>query len=142
MVSEGDLNLPFVPHTLASFHQILGYLSDAQVGASHLRVLAFALPFYVTINGQPTQAVLELARPLNGVDRILTDLRLVLATLVLGAVALVTILSRLSARRVLAPLAEVARAADHITTTEDLDTRIPVTSQDEVGDLAKVGLTR
>ena len=134
VVSEGDLNLPFVPHTLTPNQT---GMSDAQVGASHLRVLAFALPFYVTINGQPTQAVLELARPLNGVDRILTDLRLVLATLVLGAVALVTILSRLSARRVLAPLAEVARAADHITTTEDLDTRIPVTSQDEVGDLAK-----
>jgi two-component system sensor histidine kinase MprB len=45
-------------------------------------------------------------------------------------------LGRLAARRVLAPLAEVAQTAQHISETEDLSSRIQVHSDDAVGQLA------
>jgi two-component system, OmpR family, sensor histidine kinase MprB len=45
-------------------------------------------------------------------------------------------LGRLAARRVLAPLAEVSQAAQHISETEDLTSRIQVRNDDEVGQLA------
>ena len=60
-------------------------------------------------------AALQLARPLAGVRNVLSDLRLVLFLLCAGGIALAACLGRLAARRVLAPLAEVAadRAAHH-----------------------------
>ena len=45
-------------------------------------------------------------------------------------------LGRLAARRVLAPLAEVAHTAEHIAETDDLTSRIHVHADDEVGQLA------
>ena len=53
-----------------------------------------------------------------------------------GGVALAAVLGRLAARRVLAPLAEVAQTAEHISETEDLTSRIHVHADDEVGQLA------
>jgi len=68
---------------------------------------------------------------------VLSKLRLILALLCLGGVALAAVLGRLAARRVLAPLAEVAATAQHISETEDLTSRIQVRSDDEVGRLAR-----
>src|SRR5205807_1378360 len=45
-------------------------------------------------------------------------------------------LGRLAARRVLAPLGEVAQTASYITETDDLSRRINVHADDEVGELA------
>ena len=45
-------------------------------------------------------------------------------------------LGRVAARRVLAPLGEVAQTAQHITETEDLTSRIQYRADDEVGQLA------
>jgi two-component system sensor histidine kinase MprB len=78
----------------------------------------------------------QLARPLNGVDSVLSKLRLVLVLLSAGGIALAAVLGRLAARRVLAPLAEVADTAQHIEQTEDLTSRIRVHADDEVGQLA------
>ena len=63
----------------------------------------------VARSGQPV--AVQLARPLNGVDHVLARLRLVLLLLCAGGVALAAVLGRLAARRVLAPLAEVAATA-------------------------------
>ncbi len=63
-------------------------------------------------------------------------LRLVLLLLCAGGIALAAVLGRLAARRVLAPLAEVAQTAQHIEETEDLSSRIHVHADDEVGQLA------
>ena len=54
----------------------------------------------------------------------------------LGGIALALVLGRLAARRVLAPLAEVADTAQHIGETDDLTSRIRVHADDEVGQLA------
>jgi two-component system, OmpR family, sensor histidine kinase MprB len=108
------------------------YLTSAHVASSHLRELAFHAP--IGMDGQPIAVVL--ARPLNGIDSTLSNLRLILLLLCLGAIALAVVLGRLAARRVLAPLAEVADTAQHISQTEDLGARINVRDDDEVGQVA------
>ena len=80
---------------------------------------------------------IQLARPLNGIDHVLSRLRLILFLLCAGGIALAAVLGRLAARQVLAPLAEVAHTAEHISETEDLTSRIHVHADDEVGQLAR-----
>jgi two-component system, OmpR family, sensor histidine kinase MprB len=109
------------------------YLADLHIGGSHLREIVFAVPG--AVSGQPV--ALELARPLNGTDRVLSRLRLILVLLCVFGIALAAVLGRLAARRVLAPLAEVAQTAQHISETEDLTSRIQVHADDEVGQLAR-----
>jgi two-component system, OmpR family, sensor histidine kinase MprB len=129
----GDITVPPTPRMMAVAAGGSGpYLTDVRVGNSHLRVLVFQSP--VTPTGQTIAVVL--ARPLNSIDHVLTHLRLILLLLCLGGVGLAIVLGRLAAGRVLAPLAEVAATAQHITKTEDLTSRIDVRTDDEVGQLA------
>ncbi len=130
---RGGIRLPVNPHVLA----VAGggsapYMEDIYADRSHLRELAFQLPGF--LSGQPV--AVQLARPLSAVDNVLSKLRLFLLLLVAGGIALAAALGRLAARRVLAPLAEVAATAQHISETEDLTSRIHVHSDDEVGQLA------
>jgi two-component system sensor histidine kinase MprB len=95
-------------------------------------------PATVLVNlGQTQTAAIQLARPLNNVDTVLSHLRLILFLLCLGGIALAAALGRLAARRVLAPLSEVAQTASYIGETEDLSKRITVHADDEVGELAR-----
>ena len=110
------------------------FMSDVYVGHDHLRVLTFAALFH--FDGVTVPAALQLARPLNGIDRVLSNLRVVLLLVFLGGIVLAAGLGRLAARRALAPLAEVAQAAQHIGETDDLSNRIRVHADDEVGRLA------
>ncbi|HEY5430408.1 MAG TPA: HAMP domain-containing protein, partial [Solirubrobacteraceae bacterium] len=133
---QGQLQLP----VSATVRRIAGTgdgmsITDVYVGDNHLRVLTFGLPLQL-LDGQTVNGAVELARPLNGVDSILRDLRLVLALVLLGGIALAVVLGRLASRRVLAPLGEVAQAAQHIGETEDLTSRLRVHADDEVGQLA------
>ncbi len=130
---EGNISLPVNPHVLNVASGIRGtFLTDVEVGSSHLREIVFRFP--LPLGGQGL--AVELARPLNTVDSVLSKLRLLLLVLILGGIALALVLGRLAARRVLAPLAEVADTAQHISETEDLTARIRVHSDDEVGQLA------
>jgi two-component system sensor histidine kinase MprB len=108
-------------------------MTDIWVRGSHLRELAFQIP--IQFQGQ-TVAV-QLARPLGPVDHLLSRLRLILALVILGGIALAAALGRLAARRVLAPLAEVTQTAQHIGETDDLSSRLVVHADDEVGQLAR-----
>jgi two-component system sensor histidine kinase MprB len=131
--ADGGISLPVNQHVLAvAAGNASSYATDVYVGGSHLRELAF--PVSRPIAGQPI--AVQLARPLSSVDHVLSTLRLILGLLVLGGIALAAALGRLAARRVLAPLAEVADTAQHISETEDLASRIHVHSDDEVGALA------
>ena len=103
-----------------------GLFADIHVDGSHLRLLALGLP----------GGVVELARPLDSIDTVLAKLRVVLLLICLAGMALAAGLSRLAARRVLAPLAEVAGTAQLVSETDDLTQRIKVRSADEVGQLA------
>jgi len=114
------------------------YLEDVRVGDNHLRVITFAAPpgITATVNGVNEAAAIQLARPLNSVDDVLSRLRLMLLLLALGGMALAAGLGRIAARRVLSPLAEVTEAAHHIEETNDLSSRLVVHADDEVGQLA------
>jgi two-component system sensor histidine kinase MprB len=94
------------------------------------------VPVSVTNPFGSVPAALQLARPLTPVNNVLSELRVVLFLLCAGGVALAACLGRLAASRVLAPLAEVAQTAQHITDTEDLTSRIQYHADDEVGQLS------
>jgi two-component system sensor histidine kinase MprB len=111
-------------------------LADVNVGGLHLRVFTFTAPHGVLFNGQLVPAAIELARPLTPVDHILSHLRLILLLLCAGGMALAAALGRLAARRVLAPLSEVAQTAQEIGETDDLSRRLAIHADDEVGQLA------
>jgi two-component system, OmpR family, sensor histidine kinase MprB len=127
----GQIELPITSHTIAvAAGSAPAYMADIRVGSSRLRELTFP----VSLDGQPV--AIQLARPLDGVERILSHLRLILALLAAAGMALAAALGRLAADRVLSPLAEVAQTAQHITDTEDLSSRLRVHADDEVGQLA------
>jgi two-component system, OmpR family, sensor histidine kinase MprB len=120
--------LPVGPHTRAvAAGAAPPFLSDADVGGDHVRVLT------VPLEGG---GAVQLARSLASTDDVLARLRWVLLALVLGGIALAALLGRLAAQHLVAPVARVTEAARHIAQTEDLGRRIEVTSADEVGELA------
>jgi two-component system, OmpR family, sensor histidine kinase MprB len=131
---QGGLTLPASARIIAVAAGNSGpYMTDLHTeNRSHLRELAFHSR--IGMAGQPVAVVL--ARPLNYVDHTLSNLRLILILSSVGGIALAAVLGRLAARRVLAPLAEVAGTAQHISQTEDLGARIHVRADDEVGQLA------
>jgi two-component system sensor histidine kinase MprB len=108
--------------------------TDLTLNGVHLREITAPFPG-ASIGGEPV--AIQLARPLTQVDSVLSSLRLVLFLLFAGGIALAAALGRIAARRVLRPLAEVARSAEHISETEDLSTRLRVHAEDEVGQLAR-----
>jgi two-component system sensor histidine kinase MprB len=134
--SQGQVPLPITGAVQAILQNGTGqYISDVTVGGVPLRELV--LPVQVTAGLGPGEAAaLQLARPLGGVHHILSELRLILFLLCAGGVALAAGLGRMAARHVLAPLAEAAETAEHITETEDLSSRIRVHADDEVGAMA------
>jgi two-component system sensor histidine kinase MprB len=136
--SQSDLTLPVTSQTRALLeghgHQ---FFSDVQIGSSQLRTVTFSLSLPTGgFQSQNETVAIQLARPLGGVNSILANLRLILALLLAGGIALAAALGRLAARRVLAPLGEVEHAAQHISETDDLTGRIRVHADDEVGRLA------
>jgi two-component system sensor histidine kinase MprB len=133
---SGNIALPVTDRTrhIASGQQGT-YLCDVDVGASHLREITFHVSFALN-DGSSLPVAVQLARPLNGVDSVLSHLRLILVLLFVGGTALAAVLGRVAARRVLRPLGEVAEAARHIGETEDLHSRLHVHADDEVGQLA------
>jgi two-component system, OmpR family, sensor histidine kinase MprB len=134
---NGGLALPVSASTLAlAGDQNRSTMSDIWVNGSHLRMLCFAGGGFQLPDGTIVPAVVQLARPLNGVDTILQHLRLFLALLVAGGVAVAAALGRMASRRVLAPLGEVAQVAQEIGETDDLTKRLHVHADDEVGQLA------
>jgi two-component system sensor histidine kinase MprB len=116
------------------------FFSDVWIGDTELRVLTFPVSGLVVTTTAGNQTVesgaIQLARPLNAFNSILGDLRLILALVLLGGIALAVVLGRVASRRVLAPLGEVAHAAQHIGETDDLTRRLRVHADDEVGQLA------
>jgi len=130
---QGHLKIPVTKTTeaIAGGHH-RPTLTDVSIGHTHLRVLTFGGILRTT--GQPV--ALQLARPLNSVDNILSNLRLILLLVLAGGVIVAGTLGRIASRRVLRPLKEVERTAQHIAETDDLSDRIHVRADDEVGRLA------
>jgi two-component system sensor histidine kinase MprB len=130
---DSNFNLPIDSGTrsVASAQSPHSFFENVSVQGSDLRVLT--LP--VVNNGQFAGA-LQLADSLVGADHTLSHLGLILFLLSIGGIALAAVLGRLAARRVLAPLGEVAQTASYISETDDLSHRLRVRADDEVGELA------
>ncbi len=101
--------------------------SDARLDGTHLRILTEPLR---------TGYALQLAQPLTSVDRLLRRLRIILALLVVGGIALAALLGRLVAGAAVAPVKRLTAAMEHVRRTQDLSARIGPNSEDEIGLLA------
>ena len=116
------------------------FFDDAHARGIHLRVLTEGVR--PTEGGRPGLAI-QFAQPLTEVDHLLRHLRLILALIALGGIALAALLGRLVADAVVAPVGRLTRAAEHVARTQDLSRRIArpggseqVGRADEIGRLA------
>jgi two-component system, OmpR family, sensor histidine kinase MprB len=127
--SARDVSLPVDSETrrLAQ-HGGAAFFRDARVNGLHLRVLAE--PFG---KGRAVQ----LAQPLTEVDSLLSRLRLILALLDLGGIALAALIGRIVAGAAVLPLKRLTQATEHVALTQDLSGRIKSVGEDEIGRLAR-----
>jgi two-component system sensor histidine kinase MprB len=103
------------------------FFTDANVDGTDLRILAERLG-----SGRAVQY----AQPLTEVDSLLRRLRLILALLDIGGIALAALLGRLVAGAAVLPLKRLTQATEHVALTQDLSGRIKLTGVDELGRLA------
>jgi two-component system, OmpR family, sensor histidine kinase MprB len=118
------------------------------VTAATRAVAAGARPaFYanVVVRGTPVRmlteqagkdAVWQAALPLTDLDNTLSHLRLVLALVCLGGIALAAAMGLLVSRAALAPVRRLTGAAEEVARTQDLGHRIDSRGEDELGRLA------
>ncbi len=126
--SVPNVTLPVDPRTTALARD--GgepFFRDATVTGAHMRVLA--VPF-------GSNRAVELALPLTEVDSLLSRLRLILALIVVGGIALAALLGRLVAGAAVQPLKRLTQTTEHVTRTQDLSGRIAGVGEDEIGRLA------
>jgi two-component system sensor histidine kinase MprB len=124
----GGPSIPVTRSAVAAANgQSAGGFSDVHVNGTHLRVLTAPLG---------SLGAVQAARSLNDADHVLDRLRLVLILLVLAGTAIAAAISRLFARRVIAPVTELTETAEHIEATGDLGRRVDATGDDEVGRMA------
>lgn len=137
ITTRGDVTLPVTAADLAAI--AAGEQPeprDVQIDDAHLRILT--APLTGAAAAKFDAVAVQVARPLNGVDSALRTLWIVL--LVVGALTVLTavLVARAFARRtILRPVRDLAAAVEHVEQTADLDPRIPVRSDDELGDLTR-----
>jgi two-component system sensor histidine kinase MprB len=103
------------------------FFTTVSVNGTHLRILAEPV----------TKGVAEqFAQPLADTDSLLSRLRLILAVLDAGGIALAAMLGLLVAGAALSPIKRLIRATEHVTHTRDLSQRIAPTGEDEIAQLA------
>ena len=78
----------------------------------------------------------QVALPLSDVNSTLTHLKLVLAIVCLGGIALAAALGLLVSRAALVPVRRLTGAAERVARTQDLGHRIEAGEEDELGRLA------
>ena len=106
--------------------------SDQTLGREHYRVMTLQVAF----KGGGIGA-LQIARPLSDVERALADLRLILALVTAGGVAVALAIGTVVARATIRPVTRLTAAAEHVAATQDLAATIEVDSDDELGRLAQ-----
>jgi len=103
------------------------FFRDAHADGLHVRIYTIAL--------DPGAAV-QLARPLDEVDRTLGRLRWLLLLVGLGGAGAAGGIGLVVTRAGLAPVSRLTEAAEHVTSTHDLSRRIDTVGNDELGRLA------
>ncbi|MBF6620843.1 MAG: HAMP domain-containing histidine kinase [Patulibacter sp.] len=137
ITTRGDVTLPVTAADLAA---IAGGATaeprDVRLGDAHLRILT--VPLTGTAAAKFDAVAVQVGRPLNGVDDALR--KLWIALLIVGALTVLAavLVARAFARRtILRPVRDLAAAVEHVEQTADLDPRIPVHGDDELGDLTR-----
>jgi two-component system, OmpR family, sensor histidine kinase MprB len=126
--SSGNVTLPVNARTRAlALYAGKRFFSDAEVNGLHVRILAEHIA--------PARAV-QVAQQLTEVDNLLSRLRLILALLDIGGIALAALLGRLVAGAAVLPLKRLTQATEHVALTQDLSGRIELAGEDELGRLA------
>jgi two-component system sensor histidine kinase MprB len=105
------------------------YFSEANDGGRSYRVYTAAMP------GAADGGLVRASRAANADDKTLRTAVLLLVALTVSAGAVTYVLARLTAGRVLRPIAVLTRATEHVSRTRDLSARIGATGPDEVGRL-------
>ncbi len=105
------------------------FYSDATVNDEHIRILTQP----ASTSGYAVQVVASLA----DVDHELARIKLWLALVALGGVAIAAGAGFLVARATLRPVVELSEAAERVRTTRDLSERIEVDGSDELSRLAE-----
>jgi two-component system sensor histidine kinase MprB len=108
--------------------------SQAPPRLRHVRV--GGIDYRMVTASLPAGGAVQIARSMEESEDILGVLRGRLVGIVLFGTALAALLGWLLARRTTAPIERLTGAAEHIATTQDLTTPIPVKGSDEVGRLA------
>lgn len=126
--SARGISLPVDTRTrLLAAHGGRSFFRDASVDGTDMRILAEPLDI-----GRAVQ----FAQPLTEVDSLLRRLRLILALLDIGGIALAALLGRLVAGAAVLPLKRLTQATEHVALTQDLSGRIELAGEDEIGRLA------
>ncbi len=124
---------PLLPITAATHAVAAGrlgtFFSDATVAGTPVRILTERAP--------ELDAVWQVALPLTDVNSTLTHLKLVLAIVSLGGIALAAALGLLVSRAALVPVRRLTGAAERVARTQDLTHRIDAGEEDELGRLAE-----
>jgi two-component system sensor histidine kinase MprB len=103
------------------------YFADVSAGGQRFLVYTAAWP----------GGLVRASRPANADDGVLRGAALLLVALCLAAAGVTYLLARLTAGRILRPVAELTAAAEHVTRTRDLSARLdPTGTSDELGRLA------
>jgi two-component system, OmpR family, sensor histidine kinase MprB len=104
------------------------FFSDATLGGgTQMRILTEPAPHH---------GVWQVALPLAEVDSTLSHLKLVLAIVSLGGIALAAALGLVVSRAALVPIRRLTGAAERVARTQDLGHRIEAGADDELGRLA------
>ena len=103
------------------------YFTDTHVEGQHVRMLVVPL-----VGG----GALQIVRPLRELDASLADIRNLLLLLDAAGIVLAAILGALVARTALRPVRRLTEAAEHVSETRDLTSRIDVEGRDELSRLA------
>jgi two-component system sensor histidine kinase MprB len=103
------------------------FFSDTKVAGTRVRVLTER----AALGG-----VWQVALPLGDVNSTLAHLKLVLALVSLGGIALAALLGLLVSRAALVPVRRLTGAAERVARTQDLGHRIHAAEDDELGRLA------
>jgi two-component system sensor histidine kinase MprB len=106
-----------------------GFFSDAHVEGIHLRMMTLRVA---------NDVALQVARPLDEVDKVLERLRLIMIAIGLSGIGLAAALGLVVAGAALRPVRRLTLAADEVGRTRNLALRVEAEGDDE---LARLGAT-
>ena len=121
-----ELTLPIAEADIAIVNGSGSILRDVDVEGRHLRM----------ITSSHDIGAIQIGRSLDEVDAALSGLTVVLALVSLGGVGVAAGLGLMVARGALGPIGRLTKAAEHVAETQELEARIAVERDDEVGRLA------